>query len=145
MTKQDIIKLLPAKREVYNEYDVENKTYNTALDDVTSALSKVTIPEMATEKFIDRFCTTCKVDCPNQGAEAYGCPDWKGSIPKPEGKDCDSKDFPACRESLAKVSEYRVALEKISHMGGFRSNEYDSEIERIVDMAKEALKVTKEE
>ena len=62
---------------------------------------------------------------------------------------CDSKDFPACRERLSKESEYRVALEAIKEYDGKLTDrtyvwEAEATIDKIVDIASKALKVTKE-
>ena len=129
MTTKDIIKLLPAKREVYNEYDVENKTYNTALDDVTSALSKITIPEMATEeieKTIYEYMNTHGYNYLNVIDRKLLAKALVGSIPKPEGKGLLQQKY------VARCKELEDKLKQASNGAQFRRvEEQQKEIERL--------------
>jgi len=71
-----------------------------------------------------------------------------GQIPKPEGNGLLQQKYVArCKELEAKVAEYRVALEKIFDFKRWALSEgvsYFLQLEKVIDIASKALKVTKE-
>ena len=150
MTIKDIIKLLPADVETYRrrltaiEEDGFNKDFMKVfyrVYEVLSALSKITIPELAAEEEIYKIiynierktCASekCEKTCPAYPENReYPCgvklrareltKALLNKIPKPEGKElctCKDPDYYCiiCDGQMpkGKEAEYRMALEKI--------------------------------
>jgi DNA-binding transcriptional regulator YbjK len=128
--------------ECKNIYDVVNKWVELWLPplsniedgkkELISALSKITIPEMATEEEIQKI-----IDEYNGSLHGILAKALVGQIPKPEGKGLLQQKYVArCKELEAKVSEYRMALETLLElaMSCKRAGLKDMKIDGVIDI-----------
>jgi len=165
MTIKDIIKLLPANepqpqlpkrktKKAMGAYMFACGRYagfGNCLHYTISALSKITIPEMATKEEIRKILDGYMYDNFFQRSHNWSI-SWElwekkirdeivdsllTKIPKPEGKGLLQQKYVArCKELEAKVSEYRMALETLLElaMSCKRAGLKDMKIDGVIDI-----------
>jgi len=145
MTIKDIIKLLPAKKEMLpmsTDYRHGKSTqhgiwcYNQAIANCISALSKITCSKCKElETIIEAWHTAFGTTQLTHALDRLETAERK--IPKPEGKGLLQQKYVArCKELEAKVSEYRMALETLLElaMSCKRAGLKDMKIDGVIDI-----------